>query len=82
MSSADAFVLCRSPVLRAIDPWLHASGRSKCVGEKELSSTAAEGLRSRECMLEVIARRPHRRSLIRASPQLYTGADRREALQS
>jgi hypothetical protein len=33
-------------------------------------------------MLEVIARRPHRRSLIHALPQLYTGADRREALQS
>ena len=33
-------------------------------------------------MLEAIARRRHRRALIRASPRLYAGADCREELQS
>jgi hypothetical protein len=33
-------------------------------------------------MLEAIARRRHRRALIRASPRLYTGADCKEELQS
>jgi hypothetical protein len=82
MTRADPFVLCRSSFLRALDPWLHASGRFKPVKWQKLSSTATKGPRSRKRVLAAIACRPHRRSLTRTLPRLYIGADRREALQS